>query len=117
MEKQTIRVEVDYQFDWSYGVSISKIREDLDKMEALGVTEIELTPEQFYESVSLMQTGIIERMETDEEVEARINTVKKREAARRKVELAQLKALKAKYESLGGEKMFQESDKTIIVDK
>jgi hypothetical protein len=98
MEKQIRRFKVDFDFDWTYGVEIKKLREDLDALEKLGVTEIEIEPEEIWGSASVNIKAYIDRLETDEELAERI----KKEYERQKIvearELKTLNELKAKYE-------------------
>ena len=88
---------VDYHFDWLYGIEISKIREDLDKLEKLGATSIEIEVGEYYDSPSISIQAISNRLETDEEYSAR----KKREedylSKIKQQELRQLEILSAKY--------------------
>ena len=42
MENRIIKIKVGFNFDWTYGVELSKLKEDINKLEKLGVTEIEI---------------------------------------------------------------------------
>lgn len=98
MEKQVKQFDVKFNFDWGYGVEISKIRADLDELEKLGATHIEIEANVFYDSATLNIEAKCERLETDEEFKKRINEIKQREAITKQRELNELNRLKQKYE-------------------
>lgn len=98
MSKKLIQVEIDYKFNWTYGVSIEQIRKDLDELEKLGVKEVEIEPYDSYGSSSVSIEAYINRIETDEEYSKRVereNNMKKQTEMK---ELELLKKLKEKYE-------------------
>ena len=97
MKKQVIRFKVDFDFNWTYGVEIKKLKEDLDTLEKLGVTEIEIEAEENYGSASVTIEAFINRIETDEECNARINKENQRQEDIKRRELAELEKLKSKY--------------------
>jgi hypothetical protein len=99
MSKHLVRLEIDYGFhDWKYNVEINKIREDLDKLEKLGVTHIEIT--EWDDSVSIV--AVQERLETDEEYKKRRDEAETREIQRMEQERELYQSLKAKYERDSG---------------
>ena len=63
MEKQIRRFKVNFDFNWTYGVEIKKLKEDLETLEKLGVTEIEIEAEDKYQAILKMHK------KTDEEKE------------------------------------------------
>lgn len=98
MEEKEIRMfEVPFNFNWTYGIELKKLKEDLDVLEKLGVTEIDIEAEEYYRSASVIIKAFTNRLETDEEFNSRIN----KENARLKIieqqELAQLERLNKKY--------------------
>jgi hypothetical protein len=97
MEKQVRRFKVDFDFNWTYGVEIKKLREDLDTLEKLGVTEIEIEAEENYGGASVTVEAFINRIETDEECKARIDKENQRQEDIKRRELAELEKLKSKY--------------------
>lgn len=97
MEKQARRFKVDFNFDWTYGVEIKKLKEDLDTLEKLGVTEIEIEAVENYGRASVSIEAFIMRIETDEEYESRINKGKQRQEDIKRRELDLLEKLKSKY--------------------
>ena len=97
MKKRVKRFEVPFYFEWTYGVAIEKIRKDLDELEKLGVKEIDIETEEGWDSTSVTITAFMEREETDEEFEKRVNEEKQRQEKIKRRELQQLEQLKAKY--------------------
>lgn len=97
MEKEVRRFEVDYLLDWEYGVEISKLRADLDAIEALGATHVEIESSMRYDCSYVKIEPVSEHLETDEEFKARVEEVEKRQCAIKRSELEQLEKLKAKY--------------------
>ncbi len=97
MDKQVRKFKIDFDFNWTYGVEIKKLREDLDTLEKLGVTEIEIEAEENYGSASVTIEAFINRLETDEECKARVDNKNKRQEDIKRRELAELEKLKLKY--------------------
>lgn len=97
MEKQVKQFDVDFNFDWTYGIKISKLRADLDELEKLGATHIDIKASVFYDSSELTIEAKCERLETDEEFEKRVNKIKQREALEKQRELNELNRLRQKY--------------------
>ena len=97
MKKQVKRFEVPFYFEWTYGVTIEKIRKDLDELEKLGAKEIDIDTEESWGSASVAIEAFIEREETDEEFEKRVNEEKQRQEEIKRRELQQLEQLKSKY--------------------
>ena len=89
--KQIKKLRVNYDINWTC-TSIDKIRKDLDSIESLGATKIDIdygVDEFGYPYIYI--TPYHERLETDEEAEYRDGEIKR-------IELDQLKRLKLKYE-------------------
>lgn len=99
MEKIVRNFKIDYTLDWTYGVSISKIREDLDAIEKLGATHVEIEHGVSYDCSYVEIDAYAERIETDEECKQRIDEMNARQAEVKRRELQQLEALKLKYGS------------------
>ena len=97
MEKQLRRFKVDFDFNWTYGVEIKKLKEDLDTLEKLGVTEIEIEAEDNWGSPSVTIEAFIKRIETDEEFNIRVAEINRRHEENKRIELEQLEKLKSKY--------------------
>jgi hypothetical protein len=98
MEKEIKTFKIDYSLDWTYGIEIKKIREDLDAIEKLGATHVDIELYESYGSAYVTINATSERIETDEECLERINKSKLRQEQIKKRELEQLAALKQKYE-------------------
>ena len=97
MKKQVRRFKVDFDFNWTYGVEIKKLKEDLDTLEKLGVKEIEIEAEDSYGSASVTIEAFMNRIETDEECKSRIDKENQRQEDIKRRELAELEKLKSKY--------------------
>ena len=97
MEKQVRRFKVKFDFEWKYGVEISKLREDLDALEKLGATHVDIDAYVSYDCAYMSFGGYVDREETDEEYLDRTNKNKARENSVKGRELEQLKKLKEKY--------------------
>ena len=98
-KKQIRNFTVPFNFNWSYGVSIDQIREDLDKLEKLGVTEIDIEAYDDYGDASIIISAISKREETNLEQQERLNIEKIRLDKQKKYELQQLKLLQDKYKN------------------
>lgn len=96
--KQVKRFDSDCYLDWSYR-TIDEIRKDLDRLESLGVTGVEIEAEESYGSTRVKFQPFAFREETDEELVARLAEQQAREECKRAVELRQLEILKQKYEA------------------
>lgn len=97
MEKEVRRFKVDFDFNWTYGVEIKKLKEDLDTLEKMGVTEIEIEAEESWGNVYVTIEAYINRLETDDEYKTRIVQENKRQEEIKRRELEQLEKLKLKY--------------------
>lgn len=99
MEKQIRRFKVDFNFNWTYGVKIDKLKEDIKKLEDLGVTEVSIEPDEDYYGNSIVTiVALAERLETDEEAKKRIDKENKNREDSEKRDLELYKRLKTKYD-------------------
>lgn len=96
--KRLITVRIDYDLDWKSGASIEKIRKDLDVIEKIGATRVEIDYGTAYGDAYLCIDPIIERLETDEEYGLRTEKEQVRQESIKEIELRTLRELKAKYE-------------------
>ena len=96
-EKRIISSSVDFYLDWTYGVAISKIRKDLDALEALGATRVDIGLDTGYGDPSISIEAFSERLETDGEFRLRMEKIAMNYELIEKRELAELNRLKAKY--------------------
>ena len=97
MEKLTKRIKVDYFLEWEYGMSIYDLRKDLDKIEKLGATHVDIEAYTSYDCAYVGIEPILQRTETDEEAIKRVSDEESRMEMLKKRELEQLKKLKEKY--------------------
>ena len=97
MKKEVRIFKVDYSLDWEYVVEISKLRADLDAIEALGATHVEIDSGISYDCAYVTIEPVSEHLETDEEFKARVEEAEKRQSEIKRRELEQLEKLKSKY--------------------
>jgi len=98
MENIVRKFNIDYPLDWTYGIEIKKIREDLDAIEKLGATHVEIEHGSNYDCSYVEIDAYAERIETDEEFNVRVAEDNRRREENRRKELEQLEKLKLKYE-------------------
>jgi hypothetical protein len=89
---------VGYAFNWEYSPSIDKIRKDLDEIEKLGGTHVDVDTYDEYGETYISFAALSKRTETQDEFDERTAKNQEAKAAFKDRELAQLKKLKAKYE-------------------
>ena len=97
MEKIVRNFKIDYYLDWTYGIDISKLRADLDAVEKLGATHIEIEHRASYDSSYIEIDAIANRIETDEECSTRLAEMKHRQDEQTRREREQFEKLKSKY--------------------
>ncbi len=97
MKKITRNFKVNYNLDWTYGIEIARLREDLDELEKLGATHIEIEAYNNYDCACVDIDAYANRLETDEEYTERINKENKRKEDIERRELEQLQKLQEKY--------------------
>lgn len=77
MKKEIIEINIEEYLSWTYGVKISKIREDLDRLEKLGATDINIEYGEMWDTSYCDITAVEQRLETDEECQERTNKLNK----------------------------------------
>ena len=97
MGKLKKQFKVDYSLEWTYGIEITKLREDLDALEKLGATHVDIDSYESYGCSYVEIEAKCERFETDQEFENRTNEIKRQEQITKDRELAELEKLKLKY--------------------
>ena len=97
MEKETVIFKIDYILDWKNDVEISKIKADIDAIEALGATHVRFQPYTNWERAQLLVTPILERPETDEEFAVRKRILDEGEDLVKQIEIQQYEKIKLKY--------------------
>ena len=100
MKQQIRRFPVNYNLsNWYGGGSIEEIKRDIEKLESLGATHIEIDADSDgYGGAYVSITAKSCRLETEEEVEIRVKKENEQAEKRKAYELAQLALLKEKYE-------------------
>ena len=99
MNKIIREFKIGFNFiDWKYGVEISKLKYDIEDLEKLGATHVDIDTETDYDGPILSINAYSKREETDSEYETRINEEQKIKDSFEKKELEYLEKLKAKYE-------------------
>ncbi len=97
MKKQQIKVKVDFDFNWTYGVDIKQLRSDLDALEKLGVESVDIQVEERWGNPSILICAYVSRLETNEEFRARIAANKEVIERQKARELRELERLQSKY--------------------
>lgn len=97
MQKEVRNFKIDYSLDWTYRIEISKLRADLDAVEKLGATHIEIEHDVSHDSSYIEIDAIAQRLETDEEYNTRVAELNNRQEEIKRRELQELERLKAKY--------------------
>ena len=78
MEKRIKRFEVNYGLNWLDGVEISKIKADIEELEKLGATYVEIDIAYSYGDTYIEIIATSKRLETDEECQLRIKEEEER---------------------------------------
>ena len=97
MKKEVRNFKINYDLPWTYGIEISKLRVDLDAVEKLGATHIEIEHGVSYDSSYVEIYAIAQRIETDDEFNTRVLELNSRQDEIKRRELQELEKLKAKY--------------------
>ena len=71
MEKQEQDFEINYSLDWTDDVSIEQLKKDIEELEKLGATHVNIEPFISYDCAYVEINAICRRIETDEEFEQR----------------------------------------------
>lgn len=97
MQKQERDFTVQYSLDWTYGVEIAQLKKDVEELEKLGATHVNIEPYTEYDSSYVSIEAISRRIETDEECEERVRQITQRLEEQKRRELQELERLKSKY--------------------
>jgi hypothetical protein len=97
MEKQEQDFKLNYSLDWTYEVKISQLKKDIEEIEKLGATHVNIQPDVSYDCPITRIDAICRRIETDEEFELRKKEFEAHQEQNRQRELKQLAQLKSKY--------------------
>ena len=96
MEKKERDFKVEYSLDWAYDVSIEQLKKDIEELEKLGATHINIECGSSYDSYVDIE-AVCRRIETDEEFEQRKKEFEERKERLKQRELKQLAELRARY--------------------
>jgi len=97
MEKQEQDFKLNYSLDWTYGVEISQLKKDIEELEKLGATHVNIEHGISYDCSYVEIDAICRRIETDEEFEQRKKEIEARQEQNKQRQLKQLAELKSKY--------------------
>ena len=100
MEKQIKQIEVRYPLVWNGLTEISEIKKDLEEINKMGATHVEIEAFEEWGDTYIKTRAICEREETDEEFEGRKFQEKLKAEREQQRELALLNELKLKYEKM-----------------
>ena len=98
MDKIVRDFEIERDLDWTYGIEIKRLREELDWLEKEGATHIGIEPYSSYDSACVDISAYANRIETDEEFKERIEKQQAWQKAIEEREIEQLKKLQEKYQ-------------------
>lgn len=97
MNKQIRDFKVNYPIDdWKSEIEISKMKQDLENLEKLGATHIEIDPPE-YDSSFVEINVISRRIETDEEYNERMKKIDAENEHQKEMDLYLLEKIKTKY--------------------
>ena len=98
MEKRVKTIKVEYDLQWGNDTEISEIKKDIEELEKLGCTHIDISAYVEYGCAILEITPTVNRLETDEEYADRLKIEENIKERNRQWDLQRLAELKAKYE-------------------
>ena len=97
MEKTEVREDIGFNLNWTGEAKIAEMKQDLEALERIGATHIEIEAYDNYGSPSLSIQVFKYRMETDDEFAERALIIQRTKERTKQMELGQLEKLKAKY--------------------
>ena len=100
MDKMIRKFELDHSLNWDNGIEISKMKKDIEELEKMGATHIDMGVDYEYGHPYFEIKVLSNRLETDEEYKKRIKDQNEKLEIIKKRELAQLEKLKKKYDNL-----------------
>jgi hypothetical protein len=92
------RENISFNFDWTYGVELSKFKKDIEELEKLGVTHLDIQVCESYGCASISIEAINESFETDLEVSKRVSDQEERVKRGKQNALEQIERLKKEYD-------------------
>ena len=97
MEKTEVREDIGFNLNWTGEAKIAEMKQDLEALERIGATHIEIEAYDNYGSPSLSIKVCKYRMETEKEFLSRKLRFLEKKERTKQMELEQLEKLKAKY--------------------
>ena len=95
--KQEVYIGVEHDLLWAYGTSIAKIKKDIEIIEKMGATHIDIDAHEEYGDAYVTIRPVMRREETDEEYSDRLRKEKEWQDCIKERELEELNRLKNKY--------------------
>lgn len=92
MEKGIRSAYIDYNIDWKYDTNLSVIKKDIEELEKLGATGVEITS-----ASEITFYPIIQRLETDEEFQERVMALEEHKKYVKNEEIKLYNKIKTKY--------------------
>ena len=86
-----------HHIGWEYEVPLSLIKEDIEELEKLGVTHLNIEIETHYEDSEIVITPLKQREETELEMKARIEKEQNEVSVEKQRAIEQIEALKQKF--------------------
>ena len=99
MENIKRAFDIEKGLEWSYGITIKNLREELDRLEAKGATHIEIDAEIRYDVAYVEINAFALRLETDDERDERLAKSKRREEEKERRELEEFRRLQKKFKT------------------
>jgi aerobic-type carbon monoxide dehydrogenase small subunit (CoxS/CutS family) len=96
MERGEQDFKLEYPINWTYEVAISQVKKDIEELEKLGATHIEIDHGITYGCSYVLIYSICRRIETNEEFENRKKEVEKMQEQYKQKLLQQIAKLNAK---------------------
>ena len=97
MKKVEIQEEIPFEFQWTVGVPLKKIKDDIEELEKLGVDEIYIESLEDLGSTYTSIKAYHYRPETEEEYELRIKKIQEEEEYWKQQEIKLYNQLKLKH--------------------
>lgn len=96
MKKKLINEHIKFELNWTCGVSLEQIKKDVEELEKLGATQVDITLD--YDTIKI--DAYKERKETEKEFRERIRNEKEHAEYIEKLQRAEYEKLKSKFEKL-----------------
>ncbi len=97
MEKQKRLFRSGHILEWINLVSIKQLKKDIDDIEKLGATHIDISCGISYEAPFVTIEAVCERYETEEEIESRIKAAERLKDLAKEQDLKRFEEIKNKY--------------------